>query len=354
MSPRTCFWAVAFVVGCGGEAGQSPARPEPEPAATSAAGSPIASAAPTAAQQPAASATQALAPTDAYRAERTLEADVHFFITGEGGRLAVLANEGGVIVPHRFESAKWEKLELPAAHRAAVADASLGIYFGRDNRPRLMGFRNVSGESRMVYLRFKDGSWRDERSEIGSLANDKAVLYGVLGEADPEVVCREGSICLLKSRKGWKEVRATIPKDANVRVFGGKGYALTADGVYLAAEGGFTKVGGSSPWKGNPSGFWVGADGSVVVAEASTNVLHVLDRPDAAWRKEASPIAGVRDVAGPASDRWLVGDGGIAHGDGSGWRRVGEAGWSLARVIVLADAVFFGGKTGVVKVTKAR
>ncbi len=348
------FWSVALLVGCGGDPGHPPARPEAEPAQTSAAVSPTASAAPSAAQQPAASASQALAPTDAYRAERTLEADVRFFITGEGGRLAVLANEGGTVVPHRFESGKWEKLELPAAHRAAVADASLGIYFGRDNRPRLMGFRNVSGASRMDYLRFKDGSWRDERSEIGSLANDKAVLYGVLGEADPEVVCREGSICLLKSRKGWKEIRATIPKDATVRVFDGKGYALTADGVYLAADGGVTKVGGAAPWKGSPSGFWVGADGSVVVAEASINVLHVLDRPDAAWRKEASPIAGVRDVAGPPSDRWLAGDGGIAHGDEKGWRRVGEPGWSLGRVVVLGDAVLFGGKSGVVKVTKAR
>jgi len=89
-----------------------------------------------------------------------------------------------------------------------------------------MGHRKA-GDPRMVYLRFRDGAWKEERSEIGALAGDSSELFGVLGEVDPEVVCKVGGICLVKSRQGWKEVNATIPPSAVVRVFHGKGWALT-------------------------------------------------------------------------------------------------------------------------------
>ena len=281
-----------------------------------------------------------------YRVERLLEADVIFLITGEGGRIAVLADEGGLVVPHRFENGSWQALPLPDSRKVPAAEASLGIYFGRDNRPRLMGHRGRT-EPRMVYLRHRDGRWQEERSEIGALATDTSQLFGVLGEADPEVVCKVGGICLVKTRKGWKEVAATIPPSAVVRVFQGKGWALTPAGIFRADDGGFVPVGPPAPWKGQPTGFWVGDDGAMAVADAEADVIHRLDAGASAWTKERAPVAGPRDVAGPAGNRWVSGDGGLAHFEGARWSRVGDAGVRLRRWISTPGGGLVAGRSGV-------
>lgn len=288
-----------------------------------------------------------------FRLERLLEARVIFLVTGEGGRMAVLADEGGTVVPHRFEGGRWQALPLPDGRKAATADSSLGIYFGRDNRPRLMGHRG-SGEPRMVYLRHRDGSWREERSEIGSLAGETSQLFGVLGEADPEVVCKVGGICLVKSRKGWKEIGATIPSSAVVRVFHGKGWALTPAGVFRADDGGFVAVGPPAPWKGQPTGFWVGDDNAIAVADPEGESIHVLDAGASSWKKERSPIAHPRDVSGPPADRWVCGDGGLVHGDGVRWARLGDAGMRVHRWISAPGGGLVAGQSGVFAVRAAQ
>jgi len=279
---------------------------------------------------------------------------VSFLITGEDGRIAVLADEAGSVVPHRFERGGWAAVPLPEAQKTTVTGASLGIYFGRDNRLRLMGHREVSGARRMVYLRHRDGVWQDQRTEIGSLAGDASQLYGVLGEADPEVVCKLGGICLLKSRKGWKELANTIPPDAVVRVFAGKGWALTGEGVFRADDTGFARVGPPPPWKTPATGFWVGADGAIAVAEPAAHAIHRLDPGATSWQTDRSPIGGPRDVSGPPSDRWICGDGGIVHGDGSAFARVGSPTWRFARWIATPSGGLAGGADGVYAVQAAK
>ncbi len=294
----------------------------------------------------AAPAAPALAMSKRFDAKRIFDTPVEFFITGEKGRLAVLARDGAATLPHRFEAGKWEALELPAAHKAADA-STLGIYFGRDNRPRLMGYAGAPESARMVYLRYKDGAWQDQRSELGGVAADSAALFGVLGEADPEVVCKVGMpTCLLKSRKGWKDVKSSLTPGAVIRAFEGKGYALTSDGVYRADDGGFTRVGPAAPWKTAATGFWVGPGEKMAVVEPGANSLHVFNGD--VWRSERAPIDGPRDVAGPAGDRWFAGQAGLAHVGADGPTRVGDATWDLSRVILASGSAYAGGKSGVV------
>jgi hypothetical protein len=356
--PLVTATLLATVVGCGGSPASDPSAPsdpvpEPESAAASPAAPPASSAAaPSPAASPAAPRVAALPASPRFLAERVLDERVTFLVDGEGGRLAALSDRSGEVTPHRFERGSWQALPLPASARSEVGRSGLGIYFGRDNRLRLMGWRGEGATRRMVYLRHKDGAWRDERSEIGALAGDGSVLFGVLGAADPEVVCKVGGICLLKSVQGWKEIPNTLPESAVVRAFARKGWALTSEGVLVAGDGGFRRVGPPAPWRTEATGFVV--DGSsVTVVEPGPALVHTLDGPEGTWRSEPSPIAGPRDVAGPAADRWIAGDGGLAHLEGAGFASVGDPTWRLTRVIVTPQGVVAGGPAGVV-VTRAR
>lgn len=345
--------AAIFVLlsGCASDPGRGTAAPDPRHAPVTAASSaapaslPATSSAPSG-HAPSGGVAPEELPSSDVKLTRIFEQPVRFLITGEDGRLAVLALEEGKIVPHRFEAGRWSRLDLPEAHRAGPED-TLGIYFGRDNRPRLMGYR--AGAKKMVYLRFRDGKWQEQRSEIGALAADDAHLFGVLGEADPEVVCRVDKLCLIKSRKGWQEVKPDVPVDAVVRAFHGRGYALTEKALLVAGAKGFEPVGPSGPWSTRPTGFWIAPDGACVVVEPDRALVHELAPGAAAWRTERSPIAGPRDVVGPASARTLVGDGGVARGAGGKYARVGERGLRFDRAIEAGDHVLVGGQSGVAK-----
>lgn len=346
MSSGLRFAAIASLLSA---CGREPAhRPEPLPIVETEAPAANATVAPTPSAPPKAAE---LPVSEGFSAKIVLEKEVAFLIAGESRRLAVLAKDGASTVPHRFEHDRWEALELPEPLRTADP-AKLGIYFGRDNRPRLMGFQGQADAARMVYLRFKDGSWQDQRSELGGLASDSAALFGVLGERDPEVVCKVGlPTCLLKSRKGWKDVKSSLPPTAVVRAFLGKGYALTSEGVFRADDAGFTRVGPPPPWKTPATGFWVGEGDIVAVVEPALDRIYTLPIASGAWVEQASPIAGPRDITGPTAERWLAGDGGLAVLSAQGPKRVGSADLSFSRVIQDGNRVVAGGRSGVLLVT---
>lgn len=343
MLPRPARWLAAAVAltRCAPAPPAPAARASAPPAASS---PPVASAAP----PPPASAPAPPAEPPLERSTATLtrlfDKPIRFLITGEKGRLAVLAEEDGAIVPHRFEAGRWERIPLPDAHRVAATDP-VGIYFGRDDRPRLMGFR-ASGK-RMVYLRYRDGRWQDQRKEIGALAGDDARLYGVLGEADPEVVCRAEKTCLFKRRTGWQEAKPTLALDAVVRAFAGQGYGLGREGLVRTGPSGFEAFGPKAAWTTAATGLWVSGAGQVAVVEPARGLLHELDAGGAAWRSVASPIASPRDVVGPAERRILVGDGGAARRESGRWLRLGEPGLRLSRAIEVGARVVLGGESGV-------
>ncbi len=292
----------------------------------------------------------ALVGSEHHTVERIFEARVLFLARGERGRLAILADEAGVVIPWRFENGAWDKLPLPALHATQVGQGALGMYFGRDDRPRMMGYRVTAEGPRMVYLRYRDGAWHDQRREVGSLASDTAVLFGELGEADPEVVCREGSMTIIKGRFGWNVLQSGPPKDAVIRAFSGYGYALQSDGLFRGEKKAFVRMGGVGPWKTPVTGFWVGADGAAAVVEPAHDAIHVLHPTTGVWHTEASPVPGPRDVAGPVGNRYIVGDGGMAHLGANGARSIGEPASPMGRVLLIDDHVVASGPGGVYRI----
>jgi len=290
--------------------------------------------------------------------ERVFEKPVVFIAPGRDGRLAVIADEAGQAVPWRFASGAWKRLPLPEAHAAPVAKLEAGIYFGRDDRPRLMGYVQEDDRVRMVYLRFKGGQWRPEPKEIGRLGKaPPRELFGVLGWDDPEVVCKTGDVCLIKSRKGWQEIEPTIAANARVRAFGGKGYAVTSDGLYRADRAGFVRLGPPAPWTTAPAGFRVDAEGEIAVTEPARNRIHVLDAKGKAWGWMDSPVKRPKDVAGPTSGPIVVGAGGMARREAGQWHRVGDADWKLEFALMEADpksGVIVAGESGVFRVRAGR
>ncbi|MBM4356659.1 MAG: hypothetical protein FJ096_00965 [Deltaproteobacteria bacterium] len=279
--------------------------------------------------------------------KQLLDVRVSFLARGEKGRLAVLADDDGVVVPYRLEGGAWQKLPLPPPFDLATASSAVGMYFGRDDRPRLMGYRVTEQGARILYLRHRDGAWNDQRREVSALGREDAALFGELGEADPEIVCRAGGECLLKSRKGWTLYRTTPPKEAVTRGFFGRAYALTSDGLYRGEATAFVRLGDTGPWRTRTTGFWVGPTGEAVVVEPAADALHVLDPASGRWTTRTSPVPGPRDVAGPAEDRLIVGDGGLVRVSGAGATRLGAPSLRLDRVIMLEDHAVAAGPSGV-------
>lgn len=325
------------------------------PSSPSSASTPAPALAPHGSASPGAGSTLPELPrSEAYRAERILVEPALSLAPGRAGRLAVIVDEAGRAVPWRFEAGDWKRLELPEAERAASRELVAGMYFGRDDRPRLMGYTTAGGSLRMIYLRYKDGAWRGEPTEIGRLGGPPpAELFGVLGWDDPEIVCKKGDVCLIKSRAGWQEIPPSLPPTRVVRAFGGRGYALTEDGLLRADKSGFTRVGPPAPWKTPATGFWVGDDGAIAVAEPAADAIHTLASGSAEWQTSAAPIDAPADVLGPEGSRFVVGGGGIAHGGQGAFRRVGDPSWSFSFVIALDGGAVAAGPSGVVRISPA-
>jgi hypothetical protein len=285
-------------------------------------------------------------------ATSVLDKPALFVSTGEDGRIAALIDEASEVVPYRREQSLWQRLPLPPSQRAKVGMLTAGIYFGRDNRPRVMGTR--SDTAGIVYIRYKDDAWHPELREIGPLGKEGPLaLFGVLGNADPEVVCRAGDRCLIKSRKGWQEARPTPTPNAVVRAFDGKGYVLTTEGAYRAEDPHFISVGPPPPWRHQPSGFWVGEGEALGVVDPISGELFTLDSASATWKTEELPIEHPTDVAGPPRDRFVSGGDGLIHYDGSLWARVPGVSGSLDRVIVASWGIVAAGRAGVFIVTRS-
>ncbi|MBL9027800.1 MAG: hypothetical protein JNL21_36755 [Myxococcales bacterium] len=272
--------------------------------------SPTASVSPSTPAAPAASATAApAAPSITVPFEAAIaDVPVHSIAFGEK-RMAALA--GGVAWIE--EGAGWEKMP------ALPADTSASrVFFGRDDRPRIMG--SAGGE--YVYLRFKNGAWKRGDEEIANLASKpRAPLYGVLGHADPEVVCKLGGGCILKRRSGWTLFEPPALADPpRVELCGAEPWGFGGREVWKITNGGFVPL-KATPTFERADGLWAVTENDVWVVERGADAIHHFD--GARWSRAPSAIDGPRSVwASSAKDVWVVGDGGAALFDGASWRRV--------------------------------
>jgi hypothetical protein len=138
--------------------------------------------------------------------------------------MAVLAD-----MPYIYDGQSWAARPLAPELQLGEGETQVvEIFFGRDNHPRLMGTRIAAdGSTSAVYLRHRPSGWRREPSELGPLATAGS-LYGVLGYADPEVVCAPGRFCLVKRVTGWARTSADA---APRRIF------MTRVGPYKQVDG---------------------------------------------------------------------------------------------------------------------
>ncbi len=260
---------------------------------------------------------------------------------GDGSRIAVLADP-----PYVGDARGLHALPLPDSFQPkSDENAELRIFFGRDNEPRIMGTRRTSAGETPVYLRHTSAGWCDGRDEIGQLGSaTRGGLWGVLGSADPELVCRAGAVCIIKRTSGWTLAPAG-PASRTVELREGTLWGLDVDGIAAIDAHGWSLVVPAPIWS-RPEAFWAVAGEAWVAADG--DLFHY---QRGAWTSARAPISAPAAFWGSRPDSiWLVGKGGAAHFDGRVWRASSSVG-SLRAVAGRSDAeLWFGGDTGLFRV----
>lgn len=239
----------------------------------------------------------------------------------------------------------WRELPLGSLAPGDGETDHLRIYFGRDDRPRVMGYRQKGVVQSQRYYRWK-GNWRGKPGEIGRLdADPSAALFGILGHDDPEVVCKLDDICIIKRLTGWSMV--PVPDRIHEVEIANKSAFAVADGSALRIDDGdqaWKKLSPEVPWTSAPTALWPVDEGSVWVTDG--NELFHLD--DEGWHTSASPIERPRKLWGRAADDvWLAGKGGLAHFDGRFWSRLESPKGDFRDVNGNENDVWVAGRNGV-------
>jgi hypothetical protein len=238
--------------------------------------------------------------------------------------------------------------ELPAPRLPPGAEVE--IFFGRDNQPRLMGFvPGEPGKELPVYLRFRQGSFRTEPSELGPLAAPRGALYGVLGFADPEVVCRPRELCLVKRVTGWGRAAA---HDAPVRIVlrGGSVFALHGQHVERLGERGWSALEPARVFE-HPLDAWLAPNGELWIVDRSASGLSRL--VGGRWETLASPIREPRAVFGKSENAvFVAGEGGAAEFDGTRFRCLNGVSGPLHLALAVGEDLWLAGESGVFRSTR--
>jgi len=263
---------------------------------------------------------------------------------GEGTRIAVLAD-----TPYVGDARGLRKLPLPAHLRLAAGETErVNVFFGRDNEPRIMGRRQDEKGERAVYLRHLPSGWRDGREEIGQLGGPApGGLWGVLGAADPELVCRTNAICIIKRNSGWTSAKAGSQTRV-VTLQDGVLWGLDPSGISGIDARGWALVIPAPAWT-EPENLWA-TRGEAWVSTAR-DLFHYRDGK---WTTVPSPVGHVASFWGTRADSlWMVGSTGAAHFDGQGFRSIAIEG-PLSVVRGRSDAeLWFGGEAGLFRAQPA-
>jgi hypothetical protein len=240
-----------------------------------------------------------------------------------------------------FEGDQARELALPRLPPGATVE----LFFGRDDQPRLMGFApGEPGQDVPVYLRFRHGSFRPEPSELGPLGAPRGALYGVLGFADPEVVCRPRELCLVKRTTGWKRV-AAHEQPMRLVLRGGVVFALHRDHVERLRDGGWSALEPARPFD-HPLDAWSLPNGELWVTDRSPVGLYRLK--DGRWEGVASPVSEPRALFGRSERSLLVvGKNGAAEFDGARFRCIRGATGPLQLALAVGEDVWVAGESGV-------
>lgn len=284
------------------------------------------------AQSPPAASPPTLGELELKDVKRVLESPVHSLGFGKKGRAAALGTDA-----YMDSGRGFEKLTAPVSVSEHVQ-----IYFGRDNMPRIMGYAGTEG----VYGRWRKQTWQRGLDEIGRLGAGSSPFFGVLGYADPEVVCRVGEVCLVKRLTGWKTVNPPPGTPQVVLLSGSVAWAFDRTALYrLHDDKEWRKLDGvpsltdATALAGGDDNLWVGSGGGV---------LHHFDGK--AWSQRVAPTGSIRGMLTEDKVLWVVGDDGALFFDGAAWKRVKGVQGPLSIAARDEDgALWFAGKSGVWK-----
>ena len=275
---------------------------------------------------------------------RVLDLPVASLALGRPAVAALVHQDGGLVPWWTDAKGSWRAIPLPAA--LALSDATAPgarIHFGRNDKPRILGTRTVEGANRPLYLRFRGSSWVADKEEVPELlAGSPAGLYGVLGHADPEVVCKVGASCLIKRLSGWKrmDAAATAPR---VDLQGGRAFAVWPTEVAVL-DGLRWQVLSADVDLVDARGVWGDQAETWISGGESTLWHHTAE----GWDTQAAPVTGADQLWGSGPDDvWLAGTGGLAHYDGTRWARVADVEGPLSEVFGRHGEVWAAGESGV-------
>lgn len=343
---RRMLTLVTTVVGCSTASSPTPHSREPSttgpaPAAVSVdTGSP---AVPTASGRPLDSSAPVVGDAGrlGFTFQRVESTPARSLALGKPPKLALLGRGEALL----FDGASFKRLPAPDT---AAPELLVEIFFGRDDQPRLMGFRRSLERSTLLpyYRRYKAGRFQPEPSELGPLAGPDGALYGVLGHDDPEVVCRPGSFCLIKRTTGWGRAPAHA-EPVRVVLAGGTAWALHRDRIERLERDAWVPLVPERPWV-TPRSLFIDAEKSPWIVHGS-EVTHLVG---GRWESVASPLDGPLAISGTApNDVWLVGVGGASHFDGKNWRRVPNVTGPLSLVARSGRDLWLAGEAGVYRGT---
>lgn len=278
-------------------------------------------------------------------ATRSLDQSVHSLALGKP-RVGALVRQGDALVPWWLDQGAWTALPLPEPLGVSAADLeSARYYFGRNDKPRVMGTRTVEGRPQQLYLRLKGSSWVHDKEEIEELARPPlAPLFGLLGHEDPEVVCRLADRCIIKRLTGWTRIDAP-PGTPRVDLSGPRAYAWSADTVWLLDGTRWTVVSDGAELT-DVRGVW-GDDAELWLSDRADPPV-LWHRTGEGWTKQPAPMAepGALWGTGP-QDLFLAGADGLAHYDGATWALVDGVVGPLDEVLGRTGEVWAAGASGV-------
>jgi hypothetical protein len=274
-------------------------------------------------------------PRDTHVFTRIMQQRVTSIGVGESGRAAVYAPGQAML----FDGNAARALALPEL----PADSSVRIFFGRDNQPRLMGFRaSANGGVRSVYFRYRHGRFQPEPSELGPLGSPEGALYGVLGFEDPEVVCRPGVTCLVKRITGWGRAPAHA-EAVPIVLSNGEVFALHDDRVERLKKDAWIPLEPARRFQ-MPVDAWQEPNGALFIAEGDALVRLA----GGVWTTIWAPLGAVSALLGrSANDLFVAGAIGAAHYDGTTFRCIRDVPGPLTAIARVGTDVWIAGDTGV-------
>lgn len=242
----------------------------------------------------------------------------------------------------------WRTTRLPASVTKDRPER-LAIFYGRDDRVRVVGTRRTDRGATSIYLRWKPEGFIPGGREVGRLSNGDGAIVAILGTRDPEIVCRPSALCIIKRRSGWTMIPAPADID-RVTLGDDVGWGVGGQTLYRLGDR-LSPLGKQGTWKRADDLFALRDRAYVVETEAAR--IHVSTGDD--WQIMASPIPRPRALWGASAGAlWLVGDG-LAFFDGTSWRVAPDARGPFTAVLGRgADDVWIGGAGGVFRVEPKR